>query len=83
MIKDEEKEEEGDKPRKSDGTRTSKNKDDDEEDDEKQTKAFNKYSTIAHLANATVVAEPPPMLARFMFRKSVSRLNTEVSFTFN
>jgi len=38
---------------------------------------YSKYSTIIALTNATVVAEPPPMFARFMLRKSVDRLNTE------
>lgn len=43
---------------------------------------FTKYSTIIHLTNATVVAEPPPIFARFMLRKSVDRLNSEVCFFF-
>ena len=37
------------------------------------------YGTIMQLTNATVVAEPPPMFARYMLRKSVDRLNTEVN----
>jgi hypothetical protein len=36
-----------------------------------------RYSTIAQLANATVVTEPPPVFAKFMLRKSVDRLNSE------
>ena len=36
------------------------------------------YSTILQLTNATVVAEPPPVFARYMLRKSVDRLNSEV-----
>jgi hypothetical protein len=37
-----------------------------------------KYGTISQLANATVVTEPPAVFAKFMLRKSVDRLNTEV-----
>ena len=37
------------------------------------------FSTIMQLTNATVVAEPPPVFARYMLRKSVDRLNTEVN----
>lgn len=36
------------------------------------------YGTILQLTNATVVAEPPPVFARYVLRKSVDRLNTEV-----
>jgi hypothetical protein len=42
-----------------------------------------KYGTIVALTNATVVAQPPPIFARYMLRKSVDRLNTEVCLTFN
>ena len=37
-----------------------------------------KYSTIGQLTSATVVMAPPPMFAKFMLRKSVDRLNSEV-----
>ena len=36
------------------------------------------FSTIGQLTSATVVTEPPPVFAKFMLRKSVDRLNTEV-----
>ena len=36
------------------------------------------YSTIGQLTNATVVTEPPPVFAKYMLRKSVDRLNSEV-----
>ena len=39
-----------------------------------------KYSTIMQLTNATVVAEPPPAFARFMLRKSVHQLSSEVRY---
>ena len=42
--------------------------------------ALGKYSTIVQLTNATVVAKPPPVFTRYMLRKSVDRLNSEVSF---
>lgn len=42
--------------------------------------AFHKYSTIGQLTNATVVTQPPPIFARYMLRKSVDRLTTEVRF---
>ncbi|CAF2314056.1 unnamed protein product [Rotaria sp. Silwood2] len=35
------------------------------------------FSTIGQLTSATVVAEPPPTIAKFMLRKSVDRLNSE------
>jgi hypothetical protein len=38
-----------------------------------------RFSTIGQLTNAVVVTEPPPpVFAKFMLRKSVDRLNTEV-----
>lgn len=40
------------------------------------------FSTIAQLTSATVVTEPPPVFAKFMLRKSVDRLNTEVRISF-
>lgn len=36
------------------------------------------FSTIGQLTNAAVVAEPPPVFAKYMLRKSVDRLNSEV-----
>jgi hypothetical protein len=36
------------------------------------------FTTIGQLTRATVVAEPPPVFAKYMLRKSVDRLNTEV-----
>ena len=36
------------------------------------------FSTIGQLTSATVVTEPPPVFAKFMLRKSVDRLNSEV-----
>ncbi|CAM4791578.1 unnamed protein product [Rotaria magnacalcarata] len=39
--------------------------------------ALSKYATIGQLTTATIVAEPPPVFARFMLRKSVERLNSE------
>jgi hypothetical protein len=37
------------------------------------------FSTISQLTGATVVTEPPPpVFAKFMLRKSVDRLNSEV-----
>jgi hypothetical protein len=39
-----------------------------------------KYPTIGQLTNATVVTVPPPAFARFMLRRSVDRLNSEVCF---
>lgn len=37
------------------------------------------YSTIGQLTNATVITEPPPpVFAKFVLRKSVDRLNSEV-----
>ena len=38
-----------------------------------------KYSTISQLTSATMVMAPPPTFAKFMLRKSVDRLNSEVS----
>lgn len=38
------------------------------------------FSTIGQLTSATVVTEPPPVFAKFMLRKSVDRLNTEVRY---
>jgi len=40
------------------------------------------FSTIGQLANATVVTEPPPAFAKYMLRKSVDRLNSEVEIYF-
>jgi hypothetical protein len=40
------------------------------------------FSTIGQLTNATVVTEPPPVFAKFMLRKSVDRLNSEVEINF-
>ena len=40
-----------------------------------------KYSTISQLTNATMVMAPPTTFAKFMLRKSVDRLNSEVSST--
>lgn len=52
---------------------------DHESDDEVRDRLpYRKYGTIGHITTATVVAEPPPMFARFMLRKSVHQLNTEV-----
>lgn len=36
------------------------------------------FGTIGQLTSATVVTEPPPAFAKFMLRKSVDRLNSEV-----
>lgn len=37
------------------------------------------FSTIGQLTNATVITEPPaPVFAKFVLRKSVDRLNSEV-----
>ena len=47
-------------------------------DDDADINPFQKYQTIGQLTNATVVTRPPPMFARYMLRKSVDRLNTEV-----
>ena len=51
--------------------------DDDAEDDSPPAK----YSTISQLTNATMVMPPPTTFAKFMLRKSVDRLNSEVSST--
>jgi hypothetical protein len=40
------------------------------------------YGTIGQLAGATVVTEPPPVFAKYMLRKSVDRLNSEVRILF-
>nr|ACD88945.1 plasma membrane calcium ATPase [Adineta vaga] len=71
-----------DQRRKSDDKsekKRSPKKDDIEDDNEKDTEkpTYGKYSTVAHLTNATVVIAPPPIFARYMLRKSVDRLNTE------
>lgn len=62
------------------------NEDEDIDDQEGDTEnasryvaALGKYSTIVQLTNATVVAKPPPIFTRYMLRKSVDRLNSEVS----
>ncbi len=81
-------EKEGDGQKKSDTEtkkkRPSKKSDKDEDTDEDLgSDAFHKYSTIIQLTNATVVTEPPPIFARYMLRKSVDRLTTEVCFHFH
>ena len=67
--------------------RSSKPTEDDEYDDNQNdipdvssyNEALRKYPTIVQLTNATVVTKPPPIFTRYMLRKSVDRLNTEVS----
>jgi len=45
----------------------------------KSVAVYSPYSTISQLTNATVITEPPPpVFAKFVLRKSVDRLNSEV-----
>ena len=53
------------------------------EQDETVDETWLKYSTIGQLTNAAVVVEPPPAFARYMLRKSVDRLNSEVCHCFD
>lgn len=77
--KGEKSEDEGDKTKKTDSDDEIHvdNKDDDDAR-RRPRPSTRKYGTIGQLANATVIVQPPPVFARFMLRKSVERLNTEV-----
>jgi hypothetical protein len=45
----------------------------------KSVAVYSPYSTIMQLTHATVITEPPPpVFAKFVLRKSVDRLNSEV-----
>ncbi len=75
---DEQEESDEKKPRKKRSSKSEK-RDSDAESDSDDVPSH-KYPTIGHLTNATVVTVPPPAFARFMLRRSVDRLNSQVRF---